>query len=39
MPNVMKTYNFFKNLLDKLLGTPQPAPVPVRVRVDNRNFR
>lgn len=32
----MKAYNFFKSLLDRLFGTPQPAPVPVRVRVNNR---
>ena len=35
----MKSYNFFKTVLDKLFGTPQPSPVPVRVRVDNRPFR
>lgn len=33
----MKTYAFFKELLDKMFGTTkQPVPVPVRVRVDNR---
>lgn len=33
----MKTFAFFKDLLDKMFGaSQQPVPVPVRVRVNNR---